>query len=232
MSEDADTLFAWGFAKEAVAACDGDAAALREAVALYRRAIDAGSSLAANNLGAMFENGRGVERSWAEAARLYRRAAEDGLGAAAFNLGHLYAYGRGVPHSDPEAVFWFERATSLGELEAFVWLGLFRAQGRGGRPDREAARRLWEHAARRGCGKAANNLGVLHGSGPAAGRDRAEAWAWFGRADALGAAGALTRRARLDMEMSDAERAEGVLRLARLTAEAEALSAFRRADMQ
>lgn len=232
MSEDADTLFAWAFAKEAVAATDGDNAAMREAVTLYRRAIDAGSCLAANNLGAMYENGRGVQRSWAEAARLYRQAAEDGLGAAAFNLGHLYAFGRGVPHSDPEAMHWFERAAGLGELEAFVWLGLFRAQGRGGRPDREAARRLWEHAARRGCAKAANNLGVLHASGPADGRDHAEAWAWFGRADALGATGALVRRARLDTEMTDAERCAGVVRLARLTAEAEAINASRHADTQ
>ena len=56
-----------------------------------------------NNLGFMFQNGRGVARDEAEAARWYRKGAEAGDLKAMANLGWMYRNGRGVAKDEAEA---------------------------------------------------------------------------------------------------------------------------------
>jgi Sel1 repeat len=49
-----------------------------QAAAWYRKAADQGNALAQNNLGWMYENGRGMARDDAQAAAWYRKAADQG----------------------------------------------------------------------------------------------------------------------------------------------------------
>jgi TPR repeat protein len=70
----------------------------REAVRWYRAAAEQGHRDARNNLGSMYEQGRGVGKDLGQAARLYRAAAEAGDAAAQLNLARLagcQAEGRG-----------------------------------------------------------------------------------------------------------------------------------------
>ena len=66
-----------------------------EAVKWYLKAAKQGNAKSQFNLGAMYENGKGVSKNDAEAARWYRRATEQGLAEAQYNLGVLYDNGRG-----------------------------------------------------------------------------------------------------------------------------------------
>jgi hypothetical protein len=60
-----------------------------------------------NDVGRMYETGRGVAQNDAEAATWYRLAADQGNAKAQNNLGTLYAKGRGVPRDDVQAYMWF-----------------------------------------------------------------------------------------------------------------------------
>jgi hypothetical protein len=51
---------------------------LREAVRLYRRAVERGSAEAMTSLGVLYVAGKGVAKNDHEAVRLFRRAAEPG----------------------------------------------------------------------------------------------------------------------------------------------------------
>jgi len=67
---------------------------------------------AQNNLGVMYQNGRGVRQDDSQAVRWYRKAAEQGYASAQNNLGLMYVNGEGVP----QAVKWFRKAAEQGGL--------------------------------------------------------------------------------------------------------------------
>lgn len=71
-----------------------------------------------NNLGVMFNTGRGVDRNFAEAARWYRKAAERGHASAQTNLAILYATGQGVEKNEVIAYAWFSLAAEQGTEQA------------------------------------------------------------------------------------------------------------------
>ncbi|HXH04025.1 MAG TPA: FimV/HubP family polar landmark protein [Candidatus Competibacteraceae bacterium] len=73
---------------------------------------------AQNNLGVMYNTGKGVPQDYLEAAKWYRRAAEQGHVDAQNNLGALYAQGHGVPRDDVMAYVWFEQAAQKGDQGA------------------------------------------------------------------------------------------------------------------
>src|SRR4051812_47632131 len=67
-----------------------------EAFRLWLPLAEKGHSNAQNNLGVLYERGRGVPRDDATAVAWYRRAADQGNGAAQNNLGVMYEKGLGV----------------------------------------------------------------------------------------------------------------------------------------
>jgi TonB family protein len=86
----------------------GDYAA---AMRLWRPLAEQGSARAQNNLGVLYENGKGVPEDVVEAVRWYRLAAEQGYAGAQNNLGLIYAIGRGGVRQDPlRAYMWFSLA--------------------------------------------------------------------------------------------------------------------------
>jgi len=68
---------------------------------------EAGDAIAQNDLGLIYDNGRGVPEDDAEAVRWYRLAADQGVVVAQYNLGVMYERGEGVPQDNAEAVRWY-----------------------------------------------------------------------------------------------------------------------------
>jgi TonB family protein len=94
---------------------DGQAAYARgdyeAALRLWRPLAEGGSARAQNNLGVMYENGKGVPEDVAEAIKWYSLAAQQGYAGAQNNLGLIYAIGRGgAPQDSLRAYMWFSLA--------------------------------------------------------------------------------------------------------------------------
>ena len=136
-----------------------------EAVQWYRKGAEQGYAAIQNNLGVMYEYGRGVPKDEAEAVRGYRRAAEQGAADAAVNRGVMYMSGRGVAQDNTEAVRWYSMAADKGNAKAQNNLGAMYMSGRGVQKNEAEAIRLWKLAARQGQENAQQNL-----------RARGESW--------------------------------------------------------
>ena len=82
------------------------------ALKLWRPLAEQGVARAQNNLGVMYENGKGVPVNSTEALKWYRLAAEQGYAGAQNNLGLIYAIGRLVPRDPVRAYMWFSLAAA------------------------------------------------------------------------------------------------------------------------
>jgi len=89
-----------------------------EAIRLWRPLAEQGNASAQNNLGVMYDNGRGVPQDDAETVKWYRLAAKQGIARAQSNLGVMYDNGRGVPQDYAEAVKWYRLAAEQGNAKA------------------------------------------------------------------------------------------------------------------
>lgn len=93
------------------------------ALRLWRPLAEQGNARAQNNLGVMYENGKGVAEDVNEAVRWYRLAAAQGYSGAQYDLGLAYAIGRGGVRRDPvRAYMWFSLAAQSlsGDTGALV----------------------------------------------------------------------------------------------------------------
>jgi len=104
----------------------GDYAAAVEA---WRHAARLGNSAAEFRLGAMYEEGKGVDADPKQAVQWYRRAAQHGSERAQFNLAHMYASGTGVEKNEGEAAKWYRRSAERGNAHAQYALGLIYYRG-------------------------------------------------------------------------------------------------------
>ena len=86
------------------------ATAMRE----WRPLAEQGYAIAQFNLGAMYDNGKGVPEDDAEAVKWYRLAAKQGNAKAQLNLGVMYDNGEGVPEDDVQAYAWWNLAAAQG----------------------------------------------------------------------------------------------------------------------
>lgn len=85
-----------------------------EAVKWYRKSAEQGYARAQNNLGSMYEDGRGVSPNDKEAARWYFKAASQGLAEAQTNLGAMDAAAKDYV----KAYAWFRIAAAQGDALA------------------------------------------------------------------------------------------------------------------
>ncbi len=81
-------------------------------VASTREAAEQGNAAAQDNLGVLYEDGKGVPKDYAQAATWFRKAAEQGNAPAQTNLASLYYLGLGVPRDYAQAYFWISLAAS------------------------------------------------------------------------------------------------------------------------
>lgn len=112
------SVLAWLYAREETPE------SLSQASNLYRAAAEAGDFAAQNNLGELFETGRGVSREPAQALGWYRKSAESGFAPAQFNLARLLAFGIGTERDSAAARVWATRAQGQGIAQAAELLKL------------------------------------------------------------------------------------------------------------
>jgi TPR repeat protein len=110
----AQSVLAWMYTQGAGGKAPDPARATR----LYLQAARAGDAAAQNNVGELYETGRGVPADPGQALDWYRKAAEAGFAPAQFNLGRLYAVGTGVAKDYTEARRWLEQAERGGVATA------------------------------------------------------------------------------------------------------------------
>jgi TPR repeat protein len=132
------------------------------AVTLYHQAAEAGNADGMTNLGALYQNGRGVAQSDTEAVVWFRKAAEAGNASGMSWLGWMYQNGRGVAQSDVEAVAWYRKAAEAGNADAMNWLGWMHENGRGVTRNMEEAVAWYRKAAEKGSKEAAEALQRLN----------------------------------------------------------------------
>jgi TPR repeat protein len=121
-----------------------------EALKWYRLAADQDYPEAENNLGTMYESGRGIPQDDAVAVRWFRLAALHKNAKAETNLGLMYANGKGVTQDFAEARKWLQSAADHGEVKAQSNLGALYATGRGVPQSYVEAAKWYGLAAKRG----------------------------------------------------------------------------------
>lgn len=101
-----------------------DAGQFDEALRIWQTLADQGDANAQINLGALYDNGKGVPEDAAAAVKWYRLAALQGNRQAQYYLGLMYAAGRGVPLDVSSAAKWYFKAAQQGLAGAQFNLGL------------------------------------------------------------------------------------------------------------
>ncbi|MCK5715832.1 MAG: sel1 repeat family protein, partial [Nitrosomonadaceae bacterium] len=89
-----------------------------KALALLHPLASQGMTNAQNNLGWMYEEGKGVTQDYQEAAKWYHLAAEQGDVDAQNNLGVMYVKGTGINQDYILARMWFNLAANNGDINA------------------------------------------------------------------------------------------------------------------
>ncbi|MFC5422534.1 caspase family protein [Bosea eneae] len=157
-----------------------------DAVAVYRKASQAGSAAAMRNLAYLLENGEGSAKDEPEARRLYEKAAQAGHVEAMNNLAIMLEKGRGGPEDLLGARRWYQKAAEAGHGWGMRNFALALQKGWGGLENLPEARVWYEKAARVGNADAMTAIGVMleHGQGGPA--DLAEARRWYEKAAQAG----------------------------------------------
>ena len=114
-----------------LSACLGLGTLVAQDINTLMKRAQKGDAPIQNNLGFLYEIGRGVPQDYAQAVKWYRLAADQGYAKAQFNLGVMYESGEGVPQDYAQAAKWFRLAADQGLAEAQYNLGVMYANGEG-----------------------------------------------------------------------------------------------------
>ncbi len=194
----------------------------------FKPAADRGHLGAQYNIGQMYLQGFGVQKSDAEAAKWYRMAANKGLAEAQYMIGLLTLKGRGVKKDELAALDWYSKAAGQGLPYAQVALGRIYEDGppstmlgtdivTRGRPDYKNAKKWFEKAAKQGDRWGQFSLGMLHAKSmnrmlypndPRKTEAFAEAYAWWNLAAKQGISEAKTNMDALSGDMIAWDRAK------------------------
>lgn len=177
-----------------------------EALAGYKTLAEKGVVEAQFQLGVMYENGLGVEKSLSEAATWYERASQANHTGAIKNLAAMYFDGRGVSKDQKKAAELYRAAMIEGDTAAKTVLAFMYENGYGVPTDLNMAATLLHEAANTGYAGAQAGLGVMYWRGNGVKRDWVEAYAWWLLASEGGDSYAKANLQKLGQEMSAAER--------------------------
>lgn len=159
---------------------------LAEAVGVWRKAADKGSTSAMVELGLLDLSGSGVAKDPEQARALFLRAAQGGNARAAAELAALATNNGGTPSDPVEARALLEKAVATNSAEAEFQLGWMLATGLGGPQDDVGARSLFEKAAAQNHPEALDWMGNFAESGRGGPKDKDAAKNYYQRAAALG----------------------------------------------
>lgn len=171
---------------------------------------NAGNSNAQYDVGAMYQNGRGVAASRDKAVEWYKKAAaqnnqkaisrlnliqsneerfnktlaraEKGEVESQYDLGNMYSEGIGVDADITKAMTWYDKAASQEFVKAQYKLGLIYYEGSSANKDRSLAFKQFRKAAEKGYPPAQFYLGKMYASGQGVKRDYETALEWFSKA--------------------------------------------------
>ena len=160
-----------------------------------------GIASAQNNLGWMYDEGKGVAQDYKEAVKWYRLAAEQGYAASQNNLGYIHHMGKGVVQDYKEAVKWYRLAAEKKIASAQNNLGWMYDKGKGITQDYKEAVKWYRLAAKQGYATAQNNLGVMYVMGKGVTQDYVRAHMWFNLAASNGDENAVESLERMAKEM-------------------------------
>ncbi|MEA2864468.1 MAG: hypothetical protein QOC84_2424 [Bradyrhizobium sp.] len=155
-----------------------------EAIAVWRKAVDRGSTSAMVELGVLYGTGVDVGRDEAQARKLFERAAQAGNPRGVTNLAALGA--GGGASSDPARARELLAKAAETSAEAQYQLGLMMADGTGGPKDDAGARNLFEKAAAQNHPGALERMGAFAQEGRGGPKDSTAAKVYYERAAALG----------------------------------------------
>ena len=116
---------------------------LERALRYLNTAIESGSDVAMNSLGAMYYQGRGVEQDYSKAVYLYTEAADRGNVTSMSNLGYCYYYGRDISVDYEKAYQMYTKAAIMGDLIAEYKVGDMFASGKYVTKDEVSAFRIY-----------------------------------------------------------------------------------------
>jgi TPR repeat protein len=153
-----------------------------EAIAVWRKAADKGSTSAMVELGVLYGNGSGVPKDEAQAQKLFERAAAAGNPRGISNLAAL---GGSAPADPVQARSLLAKAGETNP-EAQYQLGLMIADGVGGPKDDVTARALFAKAAAQNHPAALERMGAFAAEGRGGDKDATVAKAYYEKAAALG----------------------------------------------
>ena len=180
-----------------------------KAISWYGKAAAQKNAIAANNLGVLYRDGRGVPANASEAEKWFRIGADAGDINAQSNLAQLLeqskpadalAYYRkaaeqGVASAQgrlgwlimksggdaKEAAQWLNKAAEQGDAAAQNNLGVLYELGQGVDKDPVRAANWYQKAAEQGDAAAQNNIGVMYRDGAGVSQNMDQAIAWFRR---------------------------------------------------
>jgi uncharacterized protein len=177
---------------------------LPEAMSVYRKAADKGSTSAMVELGVMLGTGSGVPKDPAQAHDLFARAAEAGNPRGVINL-LAFADNGGPPVDRAWARAMLVKEAQTNSAEAEFQLGLMYANGTGGPKDDVAALALFDKAAAQGHPGALEWAGSFAELGRGGPKDENAAKADYEKAVALGNENAKAglRRMQCSIQLSD-----------------------------
>lgn len=162
------------------------------ALAIWGPLAHRGEARAANNIGACFLDGLGVERDPALGVSWLRSAAEAGDPVGQRNLAAALFQGLAGPEDPQGALAWYRRAAEAGEVEAQDMLSWMLLEGEVAPADPTGAREWAARAAASGNGPSMTRLGLIHHHALGVERDAQAAAGWWRQAveagDADGAA--------------------------------------------
>jgi TPR repeat protein len=156
------------------------------ALASYKKAFELGNTRALYALGAMYDNGSGVEKDPARARFYYEIAAEMKFAPAIVSLGIQQERGIGGEKDFAKAYSLYRRAADLGDGRAVNKLGELTEKGLGVAADAGQARALYEKSAAMGEPDAMINLARCYASGIGGRQDTVEARKLLARAAQAG----------------------------------------------
>lgn len=97
----------------------------------FKVSAEHGDAKSQTNVGALYKNGKGVDRNYIEAMKWFRLAAAQGADLAQSNIGSMYYNGEGVPQDYAEAIKWYRLAAEQGDTRSQVNLGVMYRKGQG-----------------------------------------------------------------------------------------------------
>jgi uncharacterized protein len=113
----------------------------------YEQKCAAGNAEACGALGALFQDGTGVEKDYARAAKLFQRACDLGSASGCGRLGVMYSLSdKGLDKDVTRSVTLFRRSCDLGSANGCMAAGVFLEVGNGVPQDPGAAAALYARA--------------------------------------------------------------------------------------